>query len=47
MYDDIAYRKDDMYRRSVYVLEYAICMTTLRIEKTTCIDVVYMYWNTS
>ena len=34
MYDDIAYRKDDIYRRSVYVLEYAISMTTLRREKT-------------
>ena len=46
MYDDIAYRKDDIQTRSVYVLEYAICMTTLRIEKTTFRNVVYMFQNT-
>ena len=34
MYDDIAYRKDNIYRRSVYVLEYAISMTTLHRERT-------------
>ena len=46
MDDDIVYRKDDFQRRSAYVLEYAICMTTLRIEQTTFRDVVFMFQNT-
>ena len=47
MYDDIAYRKDDIQERSVYVLEYTICITTLRRAKTIFQNVVHMYWKTT
>ena len=42
MYDDIAYSKDDIRKRSIHILEYAVCMTTLRIGKTTRRHVVSM-----
>ena len=47
MYDDIAYRKDDIYRRSVYVLEYAISMTPLHRERTIFKNIVYVYCMTT
>ena len=34
MYDDIAYGKDDIWKRESTCEEYAICMTTLCIVKT-------------
>ena len=46
MYDDIAYSKDDIRKRSIHILEYAVCMTTLRIGKTTRRHVVSMFKNT-
>ena len=44
MYDDIAYSKDDFWKRNANVLEYAICMTTLGIVNTTFRkDIVNVY----
>ena len=46
MYDDIEYSKDDFVIRSIQGMEYAVCMTTLSIVKTTLLYVVYKGWNT-
>ena len=46
MYDDIEYSKDDFDMRSIHGREYAVCMTTLSIVKTTLICVVYTKGNT-
>ena len=40
MYDDIAYSKDDFDIRIIHEWEYAVCMTTLRIVKTTLMNVI-------
>ena len=44
-YDDIEYSKDDFDIRSIDGMEYAICMTTLRVVKTIFVHVVFMNKN--
>ena len=45
MYDDIEYSKDDFVIRSIQGMEYAVCMTTLRIVKTIFVHVVFINKN--
>ena len=45
MYDDIEYSKDDFVIRSIQGMEYAVCMTTLRIVKTIFVHVAFINKN--
>ena len=45
MYDDIEYSKDDFVIRSIQGMEYAVCMTTLRIVKTIFVNVAFINKN--